>query len=150
MTELETLLAIEEIKLLKARRDRAVDSKDWDTYLALHAPHHESHHEGIDPWIGAQEMIEHVRARLGPDVISVHHSHTPEITFDSPDKAKGIWAMEDNIFWNEAGEAHWMQGFGFYHESYEKLGGTWLFVKRQLKRTHIQTSKRPIETEAST
>lgn len=144
MTDLEALFATEEIKLLKARRDRAVDTKDWDTYLALHAPDHESHHEGLAPWIGAQAMIEQVRARLGPDVISVHHSHTPEIIFDAPDKAKGIWAMEDNIFWNEDGEAHWMQGFGFYHESYEKRDGRWLFVKRELKRTHIQTTSRPI------
>lgn len=144
MTDLEALFATEEIKLLKARRDRAVDTKDWDIYLALHAPDHESHHEGLAPWIGAQAMIEQVRARLGPDVISVHHSHTPQITFDAPDKAKGIWAMEDNIFWNEDGEAHWMQGFGFYHESYEKRDGRWLFVKRELKRTHIQTTSRPI------
>lgn len=148
MTELERLLAIEEIKLLKARRDRAVDTKDWDTYLALHAPDHESHHEGIEPWIGAQVMIENVRARLGPEIISVHHSHTPEITFDAPDKAKGIWAMEDSIFWTEGDVEHWMQGFGFYHESYEKRDGKWLFVRRQLKRTHVRNSTRPTTTES--
>ena len=35
MTDIETLLAIEEIKLLKSRRDRACDTKDWDLYRAL-------------------------------------------------------------------------------------------------------------------
>jgi hypothetical protein len=118
MTDLERLLALEDIKLLKARRDRAVDTKDWDTYLALHAPDHESHNDGHGHWKSAEEMI----------------------TFESPIKAKGMWAMEDNIFWKQGDEEHWLQGFGFYHESYEKRDGKWVFTRRQLKRTHVRTS----------
>ncbi|MDO6414551.1 nuclear transport factor 2 family protein [Sphingomonas sp. BIUV-7] len=148
-SSLDTLLALEDIKLLKARRDRAVDTKDWDLYRSLHAPDHESHHEGLEPWIGADEMMRNVRERLGPQVVSVHHSHTPEITFTAPDKATGIWAMEDNIFWEEDGANCWMQGFGFYHEDYERRDGAWLFVKRELKRTHVKTSKQAIESAAS-
>ena len=140
MTDLERLLALEEIKTLKARRDRAVDTKDWDTYLALHAPDHESHNDGFDHWKSAEEMIANVRKLLPEGKISVHHSHTPEISFESPTKAKGIWAMEDNIFWKEDGEQHWLHGFGFYHETYEKRGDKWLFTRRQLKRTHVITS----------
>lgn len=143
MTDLsgvEELLAREEIKLLKARRDRAVDTKDWDLYLSLHAPDHVSHNEGLPRWENAQVMIENVRQLLGPDKISVHHSHTPEITFESATIAKGIWAMEDNIFWQQDGEEHWLNGFGFYHETYELRDGKWLFTSRQLKRTHVKTS----------
>lgn len=140
MTDIETLLALEEIKLLKARRDRAVDTKDWDTYFNLHAPDHELHNEGFNHWKSAQEMIDNVRQLLGPDKISVHHSHTPEITFLSPTSATGIWAMEDNIFWMQGDEQHWLQGWGFYHKSYEKRNGKWLFTRRQLKRTHVRTS----------
>jgi hypothetical protein len=140
MTDIEQLLAREEIKLLKARRDRAVDTKDWDTYLALHAPDHVSHNDGYARWNGAAEMIANVRKLLGPDIISVHHSHTPEITFESPTKATGIWAMEDNIFWKQGDEEHWLNGFGFYHETYELREGKWLFTSRRLKRTHVRTS----------
>ncbi|TVV76628.1 nuclear transport factor 2 family protein [Sphingomonas solaris] len=140
MTDLERLLALEEIKLLKARRDRAVDTKDWDTYLALHAPDHESHNDGFDHWKTAEEMITNVRRLLDETRISVHHSHTPEITFESPTSAKGIWAMEDNIFWKQGDEEHWLNGFGFYPESYEKRDGTWVFTRRQLKRTHVRLS----------
>ena len=57
ISDIEQLLAREEIKLLKARRDRAVDTKDWDTYLALHAPDHVSHNDGYDCWNGAAEML---------------------------------------------------------------------------------------------
>jgi hypothetical protein len=140
MSDIELLLALEDIKFLKARRDRAVDTKDWDTYLSLHAPEHESKNDGFPHWKSAEEMITNVRQILGPDKISVHHSHTPEITFESPTKASGIWAMEDNIFWKQGDEEHWLNGFGFYHEIYVKRDGKWLFISRQLKRTHVRVS----------
>lgn len=38
MDEIEQLLAAEEIKKLKARRDRALDTKDWPLYASLHLP----------------------------------------------------------------------------------------------------------------
>jgi SnoaL-like domain len=149
MSEIDRLIAIEDIKRLKARRDRAVDTKDWDTYLALHAPDHQSRNDGFDHWKSAAEMIANVRQLLGPDKISVHHSHTPEIDFTSPTHAKGIWAMEDNIFWTEDGADQWLHGFGFYHETYEKRSGQWLFTSRQLKRTKVVTSTIPAEGPAS-
>jgi hypothetical protein len=146
---IEQLLAKEEILLLKARRDRAVDTKDWDTYLALHAPDHVSHNDGFERWNNAEEMITNVRRLLGPEKISVHHSHTPEITFESPTKASGIWAMEDNIFWKQGDQEHWLHGFGFYYETYELREGKWLFTSRRLKRTHVRTSPGAITTRPS-
>ncbi|MEJ5975833.1 nuclear transport factor 2 family protein [Novosphingobium sp. PS1R-30] len=142
MTEIEELMAREEIKLLKARRDRAVDTKDWDLYLSLHAPDHVSHNEGYPRWESAQEMIDNVRQLLGPQSKSVHHSHTPEITFESDEKAKGIWAMEDMIF-DAATDVMVVHGFGHYHETYEKRGERWLFTSRQLKRTLVKTFEVP-------
>jgi hypothetical protein len=141
MSDLERLLAIEDIKFLKARRDRAVDTKDWATYEALHAPDHISHHDEKDGgrMVGASNMVRQVSAIMA-DVISVHHSHTPQITFQSPTQATGIWGMEDNIFWKQGDEDHWLRGFGFYHETYEKRDGQWLFTSRQLKRTHVRMS----------
>ncbi|MCB2060527.1 MAG: nuclear transport factor 2 family protein [Novosphingobium sp.] len=143
MSDLERLVALEDIKLLKARRDRAVDTKDWDLYLSLHAPDHVSDNDGFDRWESAEVMIANVRKSLGPDKISVHHSHSPEITFESPTKAKGIWGMEDNIHWEEDGTRLWLQGYGFYHETYEKRDGTWLFTSRRLRRTYVRTSVEP-------
>jgi hypothetical protein len=140
MTDLERMVALEEIKLLKARRDRACDTKDWDLYLSLHAPDHISHNEGLPRWESAAVMIEAVKQALPAGKISAHHSHTPEITFESATKARGIWAMEDNIYWTENGEECWLHGYGFYHETYEKRDGRWLFTSRQLKRTLVRTS----------
>ena len=137
MSEIEHLLAVEEIKLLKARRDRACDTKDWDLYRALHADDHVSHNDGFERWEGADVMIAEVKALLGTGRTTVHHSHTPDITFESPVKAKGIWGMEDYIF-DSATEELLIHGFGFYHETYEKRGGKWLFTSRALKRTHVR------------
>lgn len=137
MTDIEELLAREEIKLLKARRDRAADTKDWDLYLSLHAPDHVSENDGFPKWSSAQEMIENVSRLMGDHVITAHHSHTPEITFESPDRAKGIWAMEDMIFDAQTKKLV-VHGFGFYHETYEKREEKWLFTSRRLKRTHVR------------
>lgn len=139
MTALDRLLAIEDIKLLKARRDRAADTKNWALYLSLHAPDHVSHNDGLPRWGSAQEMIDNVSKLMGDHRITVHHSHTPEITFETAERAKGIWAMEDMIF-DAATKALLIHGFGFYHETYEKRDGVWLFTSRQLKRTHVRTS----------
>ena len=138
MSEEECMLAIEEIRLLKARRDRAADTKDWDLYLSLHAPDHVSHNEGLPRWSSAKEMIENVSTLMGDHVITVHHSHTPEITFDSNTLAKGIWGMEDMIFDAES-KGLLIHGFGFYHETYQKRDGQWLFTCRKLKRTLVRT-----------
>ena len=147
MSDLERLVALEEIKNLKARRDRAVDTKDWDLYLSLHAPEHVSNNDGFDRWNNAAEMIENVKRFLPEGKVSVHHSHSPEITFESPTKAKGIWGMEDNIYWGEGGKRYWLQGAGFYHETYEKQKGRWVFTSRSLKRTYVRTSVEPDAVE---
>lgn len=139
MSDIERLVAIEAIRELKARRDIAVDTKDWDTYLALHAPDHRSHNDGFDPWNSAAEMIANVKTIMA-DTITVHHSHTPLIEFESPTRAKGVWGMEDQIFWKQGDEDHWLLGAGFYHETYEKRDGRWLFTSRALKRTIVRTS----------
>lgn len=139
MSDTEQLVALEEIKRLKSRRDRAVDLKDWGTLEALHAPDHHSHAEGLDPWTTAAEMIANIRSRMHA-ITSVHHSHTPDITFQSRSKATGVWAMEDNLYWKQGHEDHWLRGFGFYHETYEKRNGQWVFTSRRLTRLHVTMS----------
>jgi len=135
MTRLERMVALEEIFRLKGRRDRALDTKDWETYIALHVPEHISENEGEQPRHGARENAQGV-ARILEGVLTVHHSHTPEIVFESPTTARGVWGMED-ILVDEASKRLLLHGFGFYHERYEKRDGEWLFCWRQLRRTFV-------------
>jgi hypothetical protein len=140
MSDVERLVALEEIKRLKAMRDYCVDNKDWDNYETLHAPDATSQAEGVaQPWTSLKQMRADISARLH-GVRTVHHSHTPNITFESRDRAKGIWAMEDMLFWKQGDEDHWLHGYGYYHETYERLDGRWVFKTRRLERLHVLTS----------
>jgi hypothetical protein len=130
MSELEWLVALEEIRQLKARRDRYADAHDWDAYEALHVPDQYSHNEGFDPWTSSKEMIENV-ARLMNDMITIHHSYDPDIIFDSRTRARGIWAMTAASVSRTGDGASWSIGYGYYYETYEKRDGRWLFSSRR-------------------
>jgi hypothetical protein len=119
MSDIEWLVALEEIRQLKARRDRYADAHDWDAYEELHAPDHVSHNDGFEPWTSSKEMIENT-SRLMGDMITIHHSYDPEIIFDSPTKARGIWAMTDAAVSKNDDRDHWTIGYGYYYETYEK------------------------------
>jgi hypothetical protein len=130
LSKIDWLEAIEELKLLHSRRDRAVDMKDWDTLEALHAPEHHSYVEGLPPWTSRDEMMRNIRASA-EGMVTVHQCHTPDITFASPTRARGIWGREGYLTWKQGAEDHWMHNYGFYDETYEKRGGRWLFTSRR-------------------
>ena len=142
MGDLEWLVAIEEIRQLHARRDRYVDAHDWEGYAALHAPDHVSHHApdyklGLtaEPWTSVDQMMDNIRKHMPEGFFSVHHSYDPEIRFDTPVKARGVWAMTDaTTFTRDNGEPGWQVSWGYYYESYEKRDGRWLFTSRRWQR----------------
>ena len=148
MTELETLLAIEAIRNLKARRLRAMDEKRWADYEAMHAEDHISDTYGDAPAIGTKANTARLSAALR-NITTVHHAHTPEITLTGEDSATGVWAMEDMLFWKQGDEEHWLHGFGHYHERYRKGPQGWQFVYRKLTRLHVKTSSGADVTGAS-
>jgi hypothetical protein len=141
MSDIERLVALAEIERLKARRDHALDMKDWTTYEALHAPDHVSQHGERDGGTmgSAANVVKQLSVTLA-GVTTAHHSHTPNISFESPTKAHCVWSMEDNLYWMQGDEEHWLHGYGFYHETCEKRDGVWLFTTRSLKRTRVATS----------
>lgn len=138
MTDLERLVAKDEIRTLKARRDRALDTKDWDTFIATHWPDHISaiDEHGTRP---LTEAVEDLKIMLD-GVDTTHHSHSPEITFTSPTEAVGVWAMEDMLYWHQKDGPKTTHGYGYYHETYAKRDGEWRTVRRWLQRTHVHTT----------
>jgi len=121
MTDIERLLAIEEIKQLKARYFRCMDVKDWDGFQAVFAPdvvfdlregvfarHPDSgeimrsgdikvtENEIGGEWVqrGAAN-VRQFEEKVLAGVITVHHGHMPEIEITSPTTATGVWTMED-------------------------------------------------------
>jgi SnoaL-like protein len=143
MADVDRLIAIEEIKQVKARYFRCVDTKDWDGFAAIFAPDATVDYtpEGGNPkeWSvsGAANIVAFVRKALDR-AITVHHGHMPEVVLTSPAAARGIFAMEDLIWWPEGSRRKTLHGWGHYHETYEKIGGTWLIKTLKLTRLRIE------------
>jgi len=118
---IEKLLAIEEIKQLKARYFRMMDRKDWqgmrqlfvdDVLIDMSEAYTPLDHSGQrielgekypepnpkDLSTGADSFVDMLREVIG-GVSTVHHGHTPEIEILSKTRAEGIWAMEDKLRW---------------------------------------------------
>jgi len=104
---------IEAIKQLKARYFRTMDTKDWPGMRQVFTDDvvMDTAAAGGGVIAGADEFLAFLQPIL-QEAITVHHGHMPEIEISSPTTAKGIWALQDTIFWPDGTV---MQGYGHYH-----------------------------------
>ena len=146
MTDIEKLLAIEEIKRLKARYLRCVDTKNWEEFKSVFAPDARFDISDDVPGCmlaGREKIVQAVSVPLG-GCVSVHHGHCPEIDITSDTTASGTWAMEDMLRW-EAGSAYpnrTLHGYGHYVATYEKIGGQWHIKSMKLQRLRVDVGAR--------
>ena len=141
MNDVEKLLAIEEIKQLKARYFRFVDTKDWQGFEELFTEDAVLDiRDDIPDCVvtGAAEIVNTVSSNL-VDVTSVHHGHCPEIEISSDNSATGIWAMEDKLRWSEDSTAQLknLHGYGHYLETYARVNDNWRIKTLKLKRLRV-------------
>ena len=150
MTDVENLLAIQEIKQLMARYFRCSDTKAFEELRtvfaedavfdfpeALRDPVLE-YPDGVDPTPpveGLDNIIEAIGDALKV-AQSAHHGHMPEIELTSDTTAKAIWPMEDFVL-NGAFE---FKGYGHYRETYEKIDGAWRIKTSLITRLRIVVS----------
>jgi hypothetical protein len=151
MNDLEKLVAIEEIKKLKARYFRCADTKDWDGFKEVFAPDALFDISQDVPGcvlVGPDSIATAARVPL-TGCVSVHHGHCPEIEITSDTTATGIWAMEDMLRWSQDSESpnRTLHGCGHYMETYEKVRGRWCIktMKLQRLRVDIGTGSRGID-----
>jgi SnoaL-like domain len=126
---------IEQIRQLKARYFRFIDTHDWPALLEVFAPDAEidTTSEGGKVTRDAAQFVTRLERILG-NVVSVHHGHMPEIELISPTQARGVWAMEDTLWWPEGSPIRHLHGYGHYHETYEKVDGRWVITSMRLTR----------------
>jgi methylmalonyl-CoA epimerase len=144
MSPVERLLAIEEIKTLKGRYFRYVDTKQWDRWGELFVEDCTFHDLAGDfRCQGRRDLVANVADALD-GVVSVHHGHTPEIEIVDAGHASGIWAMADYLQY-PPGKSFQSQdtsvrvfGYGHYIERYVRVEGLWRFQEVIISRLHLE------------
>jgi hypothetical protein len=153
VSALDRLVAAEEIKQLKARYFRDLDCKNWEALntiftadavfdlRAVNSVRRPPAGDLVPPpggedqiFRGRETIVAMIRAAV-EGLVTVHHGHAPEIAVLTDITARGIWALED-ILRFPSGELL-LNGFGHYHETYQKVGGDWQIKTSRLTRLHL-------------
>lgn len=152
MDDSAKLLAIEEIKQLKARYFRLMDQKDWAAIPAVFAEDvicdfgdamrdpidpAPAHTSVAPPLVGRDTVVRFMQTGLAA-ARSVHHGHMAEITVESDDRASGIFAMFDRLRFSE-GPLRALDGYGHYFETYRKIDRQWRIATLKLVRLQVET-----------
>lgn len=147
MKDLERLVAIEEIKRLKARYFRFVDTKDWAALQTLFSESAEffvSQDQiralnlgGGEPIVecvrGPSQIVRFISNALH-EAVSVHRGFMPEIDITSEHTARGVWAMEDHVRWPTKS----LHGMGHYIETYERIDANWRISSFRITRLRVE------------
>ena len=145
VADLERLIAIEDIKQLKARYFRFMDTKDWAGLESVFAPdakfdmgseNHDKSRAAEGIVTGARDIAVFMRNAVH-DLVTAHHGHMPEIEVTSSDTARGVWAMEDVLRWPPGAQVSTLHGFGHYHETYRRIDGRWRIQSSRLSRLRV-------------
>jgi hypothetical protein len=136
---LQRLADIEDIKQLKARYFRCMDTKRWDdwgevfaTDCVMDVP------EAAMVTTGRDEVVRTVSGLL-EGARTCHHGHMPEIEITGAGTARGTWAMFDYVEWptSESGDRVGLQGYGHYIEEYRREDGRWRISRTRLERLRV-------------
>jgi hypothetical protein len=132
----QRLLDIEEIKKLKARYFRLLDTQRWDDWGQVFTADAVMELPEINAVnTGRSEIVQRVSSAL-EGARTVHHGHMPEIELTGLDSARGTWAMHDFVEWppKESGERVGLTGYGHYVEKYVREDGEWRIAWTRLER----------------
>jgi hypothetical protein len=132
-------VTLEEIRQVKYRYLRCVDLKLWDEMAEVFTPDATADYGTMAygkplQITGRDEIIAFLRAKLGPDMITVHSAGQPEITVDGG-TASGTWSFEDTVIATEHRVV--VKGAAFYQDRYERGGdGRWRIAHTGYVRTY--------------
>jgi hypothetical protein len=135
----EMLWDVEQIKQLKARYFRFLDTKDWVAFRDLFTDdcRHFLPQESAVPFMTNRDYFAMNEALLTPGV-TTHHGHMPEITMLSDTEAEGIWAMFDYVQVDPPSGRVSIMGYGHYIETYRKgEDGRWRISSKRNERLRL-------------
>lgn len=135
------LVTVEEIKRVKYRYLRCVDTKDWDG-LAQVLTEDVVADYGTPTYgrplrlTGRDTLVGFLRDKLGADMITTHFAGQPEIDV-AGDTATGTWAFEDTVIATKYRVV--IAGAAFYEDRYRREDGHWRISHTGYRRTYEAT-----------
>ena len=159
MSPIEKLVAIDEIKTLKARYWRTLDRRLWNDFERVFTddcsfdaslsnvmvePGRMPSHD--DPGVLAMQVarggkaIRNMVEQALRGVRSVHQGHLPEIEILSPTEANAIFPFEDLLDFPAGAIPRSIHGFGHYHDSFRRIDGSWRIASLTIYRLRITMS----------
>ena len=134
MTDMGDFRDIEQVKY---RYLRTLDTKNWDEFADTLTEDvvgrygesiGEEHH-----FTSRDELVNFMRASLGPEIITEHRVNHPEIVIDG-DEATATWYLQDKVI---APDFNFMLiGAGFYHDRYRRTPDGWKISETGYDRTY--------------
>ena len=138
----EDLVEIEEIKAVKYRYLRAVDTRDWDllgTTLTENAT--SAYSNGKLSYEGRDAIIKFLSESMPEkDMLTSHKVHQPEIELTGPTTATARWALEDVVIIVPAGLT--IRGAAYYEDRLEKEDGQWRISHTGYRRLYEEMTGR--------
>jgi SnoaL-like domain len=126
---------LEQIRQLKYRYLRTLDTKQWEEFADCFVPDATADYAGLT-FPDRDALVEFMRANLGPDMVTMHHCHHPEIEVDG-DTAKGRWYLHDQVI--SAEHRFRLEGAAFYEDRYVRTHGGWRVSHTGYERTFEAT-----------
>ncbi len=141
--DMQTLQDLEDIRQLKARYFRLMDTQRWDEWSTCFSEDISAFYEGVPrrrrdlPTAirceGRAALVAGIEA-LMTGATSMHQGFMPEIAVTGPTTARAIWAMFDYVRLPTCA----FKGWGHYHEEYVKETDGWKIRKIHLTRLHTE------------
>lgn len=157
MDALQRLVDIEELRNLKARYFRLLDTKDWDGLATVFSPDAifdlrevnsvrnpatgvwKPPYDGDDEVYRGREAVMKMIRDAALVRTTIHHGHMGEIEITAHDTARGIWAMADIVMDAPGVEAALnMRGAGHYHDTYVRLAHGWAIQTTRITRLILE------------
>ncbi|MGZ4139469.1 MAG: nuclear transport factor 2 family protein [Actinomycetota bacterium] len=138
----EDLVEIEEIKRLKHRYARLLDTKDWDGLRDCFVEEATASYSGGQlSFEGRDAIIGFLKKALGPEnMVTSHAMGQPEIDLTGPDSASGTWALQDLVIVTDG--ALEIRGAAFYDDRYVRTRDGWRFLHTGYRRVYEEMGPR--------
>lgn len=138
----EDLVEIEQIKRLKYRYARCLDLKRWDELAEVFTADAVAAYSGGGySFAGRDAIVEFLRRSMGAETFhSSHKMHHPEIDLAGPDRATGVWALDDVVVITDLELT--IRGCSFYEDEYRKVDGSWRIARTGYKRVFEEIQPR--------